>query len=235
MNIIITGASKGIGFEIAKKFCSLENHKIVAISRDNDRLQNLKVTCERNKNTSKIITIASDLNSILNDCSVLQGVIKNQFPQVDILINNAGLLINKPFDIIEEEDKNRIFNTNFFIPAKLIECILPFLNIPSHIVNIGSMGGYQGSSKFPGLSYYSASKAALASLTECLAEEYKEKSIFFNCLALGAVQTEMFKEAFQGYKAPLNAQEMAEFIVDFSLNGYKYFNGKILPVSISTP
>ena len=106
---------------------------------------------------------------------------------------------------------------------------------PTHVVNIGSMGGVQGSVKFPGLSIYSASKAALATLTECLAAEYPDKNIYFNCLALGAVQTEMFDEAFPGYKAPLTADEAAEFITDFALNGYKYFNGKIIPVSLSIP
>jgi NAD(P)-dependent dehydrogenase (short-subunit alcohol dehydrogenase family) len=75
----------------------------------------------------------------------------------------------------------------------------------------------------------------LACLTECLAEEFKEKNIAFNCLALGAVQTEMLVEAFPGYKAPLTAEEMAEFIMSFSLDGQKYLNGKIIPVSMSTP
>jgi NAD(P)-dependent dehydrogenase (short-subunit alcohol dehydrogenase family) len=97
------------------------------------------------------------------------------------------------------------------------------------------MGGYQGSVKFKGLSLYSATKAAIASLTECLATEYTNKNIFFNCLALGAVQTEMLNEVFPGYIAPLSAKEMAGFISQFAINGYKYFNGKVLPVSVSTP
>jgi len=106
---------------------------------------------------------------------------------------------------------------------------------PSHVVNISSMGGFQGSMKFPGLSIYSATKAALASLTECLAEEFKKENVFFNALALGAVETEMLEEAFPGYKAPINADEIAEFIADFAFNGYNYMNGKIIPVSLSTP
>jgi len=235
MNIIITGASKGIGFELAKNFYKRGQHHIIAISRNKERLNTLKVTCESININSKIDIIATDLNSILLDTRILLQSIKQCFKKVDILINNAGLLINKSFNMIEEEEKKRIFNTNFFIPAKLTEVLIPFFNNPSHVINIGSMGGYQGSSKFPGLSYYSASKGALAILTECLAEEYKEKQIYFNCLALGSVQTEMLDKAFPGYKAPLLANEIAEFIADFAINGYKYFNGKILPVSISTP
>ena len=97
------------------------------------------------------------------------------------------------------------------------------------------MGGFQGSSKFPGLSAYSASKAALANLTECLAEELKEKNICANCLALGAVQTEMLETAFPGYVAPVKSREMASFIAYFATRGHQFYNGKILPVSVSTP
>jgi NAD(P)-dependent dehydrogenase (short-subunit alcohol dehydrogenase family) len=97
------------------------------------------------------------------------------------------------------------------------------------------MGGFQGSAKFPGLSFYSASKAALCCLTECLATELKDKSIKMNALALGSVQTEMLDKAFPGYKAPVKAEEIAEFITDFAINGHRYVNGKVLPVSLSTP
>jgi NAD(P)-dependent dehydrogenase (short-subunit alcohol dehydrogenase family) len=97
------------------------------------------------------------------------------------------------------------------------------------------MGGVQGSAKFAGLSAYSSSKAALCTLTECLAEELKLENISVNCLALGAVQTEMLSKAFPGYRAPLSASEMAEFIVQFARSGHYYFNGKILPVSSTTP
>ena len=97
------------------------------------------------------------------------------------------------------------------------------------------MGGVQGSMKFPGLAAYSSSKAAVITLTELLAEEYKESGVSFNVLALGAVQTEMLEEAFPGYKAPTSALEMAEYIHDFSLNGNKFYNGKLLQVSNTTP
>ncbi|MCH7657962.1 MAG: SDR family oxidoreductase [Bacteroidetes bacterium] len=156
---------------------------------------------------------------------------------VDILINNAGFLRNIAFAETNSDTAERTFNINFFVPAQLIRLLLPLMgkNSRSHIVNISSMGGVQGSAKFPGLAYYSASKAALACLTECLAEEYKEHNIAFNCLALGAAQTEMLEEAFPGYKAPVTAKEMAVLVSDFAVKGQKYFNGKIIPVSGSTP
>jgi NAD(P)-dependent dehydrogenase (short-subunit alcohol dehydrogenase family) len=128
-----------------------------------------------------------------------------------------------------------MIHVNLSAPARLIQCLLPMMKKGSHVVNISSMGGFQGSQKFPGLSIYSATKAGLASLTECLAEEYKGTGISFNCLALGATDTEMLNEAFPGYKAPFTAEEMASFIVDFALTKHKFMNGKIIPVTISTP
>jgi len=85
------------------------------------------------------------------------------------------------------------------------------------------------------MSLYSASKGALAILTESLAEELKEQNIRVNALALGAVQTEMLEEAFPGYQAAVTAEEMADFITDFALKAHSYINGKIIPVSLSTP
>jgi NAD(P)-dependent dehydrogenase (short-subunit alcohol dehydrogenase family) len=89
--------------------------------------------------------------------------------------------------------------------------------------------------KFAGLSAYSTSKAAVASLTELLAEEYKESGIAFNCLCLGAVQTEMLEKAFPGYQAPLNPVEVAKYIADFTQNAHNYLKGKIIPVSLTNP
>ncbi|HKR03686.1 MAG TPA: SDR family oxidoreductase, partial [Bacteroidia bacterium] len=152
-----------------------------------------------------------------------------------LLINNAGLLINKPFEELSETDWLNMYKVNVFGPVKIIKTILPLMGKTNktHIVNISSYGGFQGSSKFRGLSGYSSGKAALANLTECLAEEFKNKNISVNCLALGSVQTEMLAKAFPGYTAAVSPQQMAQFIVDFAFTGHNYFNGKILPVTLS--
>lgn len=177
----------------------------------------------------------------LSDLSDLEkefvSKVKALAPGIDGLINNAGQLINRPFTEVPAGAAKSLFDINFFVPAQLIRICLPLIEDSplKHIVNVSSMGGFQGSSKFPGLSYYSASKAALASLTECLAEELKETGIRINALALGSVQTEMLSEAFPGFKAPLAPAEMGRFFRWFILEGGHYFNGKILPVSVSTP
>lgn len=233
MNVLITGASKGIGREISKCFAKEGAIELYLLSRSESALKTLCEECRAINRNSNIHILKFNLNElnqnpvpVLKDCK-----------QLDILINNAGLLINKRFEDMEVFEIQEQMYTNFMAPALLIKQYMGIMGgtSPGHVVNIGSMGGFQGSAKFPGLSVYSATKAALASLTECLASEITDRNVFFNCLALGAVQTEMLQKAFPEFKAPVNAEQMAQFIVHFALNGYKYFNGKVLPVSLSTP
>lgn len=232
MLILVTGASKGIGFEMVKRFSKDPNNLIIAISRNTDTLNKLV----RDKNTHSILPIKADLTKTAQQQKIFK-TIKALNLQIDVLINNAGSIVNKPFEKISEKELHSVYATNVFAPFTLIQTLLPLMNTKNrtHIVNISSMGGFQGTAKFPGLSAYSSSKAALSGLTECLAEEFKTKNIAVNCLAIGAVQTEMLAKAFPGYKAPLKALQMAEFICNFALTGHLYFNGKIIPVSSTTP
>lgn len=224
-HVIITGTSRGIGLEMVKLFAKA-GHKVLALSRNAEPVEGLKL-----KNVHSIscdITREDSLEKV-------DAYIRSEWKNVDVLVNNAGALLNKPFLKSSVEEFKNIYNTNVFGVVGIIQKILPLMPASGHVVNISSMGGVQGSMKFAGLSAYSSSKGALITLTELLAEEYKENGPSFNVLALGAVQTEMLEEAFPGYKAPLSAIEMAEYIVEFSLNGQKYYNGKLLQVSNSTP
>ncbi len=232
MLILITGASKGIGFEMVKYFSQNTNHLVIGVSRNIEPITKYI----NQKNTNSVLAIKADVTKP-NDLKKILKSIKTLNLGLDIIINNAGSLINKPFEKITSKEIQEVYATNVFAPFALVQLMLPFMNQTkgSHIVNISSMGGFQGSSKFSGLSAYSSSKAALCGLTECLAEELKSKRISVNCLALGAVQTEMLSKAFPGYKVPTKPQTMAEFICNFALTGHLYFNGKILPVSSTTP
>ena len=224
-NIVITGTSRGIGFELAQQFAKA-GHQILALSRNTKPLDKVD-----HKN---ITTLAVDLSS---EKDILKAVsfIKTEWKHVDILINNAGKLINKPFTELTSLDFEEVYKVNVFAVAELTRQLIPFFTKESHVVTISSMGGIQGSMKFPGLAAYSSAKGAVITLSELLAEEYKEQQIAFNVLALGAVQTEMLEEAFPGYIAPLSAKEMANYIFDFALTGNKFYNGKVLQVSSSTP
>lgn len=229
--IIVTGAGKGIGFSLTKKLLEDSSCLVFAISRNRKQLLPLSDIF------SNLETIEYDLLNSLSDPKILVKQIEKKTSRIDVIVNNAGLLLKKPFSEMSTEEARKMLETNVLVPGILIRSFLPLLKKSQHphIVNIGSMGGVQGSVKFPGLHYYSASKGALAVLTECLAEELKPDKISVNCLALGSVQTEMLAQAFPDYQAPLTAEDMASLIAEFALNGYRFFNGKIIPVSSSVP
>lgn len=224
-NVVITGTSRGIGFELAKMFAN-NGHQVLAISRNTEPLSVI--------NHKNISALSVDLSNN-SDIEKVSKFVKNNWKKVDILINNAGKLINKPFTELSADDFLEVYKVNVFGVAELTKLMIPFLQKESHVVTISSMGGIQGSMKFPGLAAYSSAKGAVITLSELLAEEYKEQQIAFNVLALGAVQTEMLAEAFPDYKAPISAEEMADYIYNFSLTGNKLYNGKVLQVSSSTP
>ncbi len=234
MNIVITGASRGIGYQLCKQFVADGNHKVLALARSGKLLENLSNECRKMPGSEHLYCLEFDLSSA-NYTTHLIPFVKEKMLNVDVLINNAGLLINKTFSNFEDSDFDKIFDVNVKSIFKMVRDLLPFFNPAAHIVNMSSMGGVQGSAKFPGLSLYSASKGAVGILTECLAEELKEEGVSVNALAIGAVQTEMLSQAFPDYKAPLSADEMAGFIKYFALQGKNFFNGKVLPVSLSTP
>jgi 3-oxoacyl-[acyl-carrier protein] reductase len=233
MDVVITGASQGIGKALAYQFAKKGSVNIFLLARSGDQLHKIAHECEMANADARVIPIPYDLDRIITQDLPQQL----NSSHIDILINNAGNLMRKDFVAFEYEEIMAMIKTNFLVPAYLIRKTLGIMGgkQTTHVINIGSMAGFQGAKKFSGLSIYSASKAALASLTECLAEEFAAHNIFFNCLAIGSVQTQMLAKAFPGYQAPLSPPQVAEFIQEFALNGYKYFNGKILPVSITTP
>ncbi|MGN0022348.1 MAG: SDR family NAD(P)-dependent oxidoreductase [Sphingobacterium hotanense] len=234
-NIIVTGASSGIGFEAVLDLTANKDHKVIALARSADKLRKLhEIASSLNHDGGTLYPAQFDI-VYDNYPDSLVPFIQSKFEQVDILINNAGALINKPFLESTNEDFAQMLQSNLIGHINMIRHIAPLMKEGSHIVNISSMGGFQGSAKFPGLSAYSTSKAALAVLTECLAEEFKDKGIKVNCLALGSSQTEMFEAAFPGVEAGTLAFEMGRYIAEFAQNGHKYYNGKILPVANTTP
>ncbi|WP_136465107.1 SDR family NAD(P)-dependent oxidoreductase [Flagellimonas onchidii] len=223
-NIIITGTSRGIGFELVQLFAK-EGHRVLALSRNETPISNL--------NLPNVHTFPFDLSNPSDFKKVTDFL--QQWGGVDVLINNAGSLLNKPFLETSPSEFEEVYKVNVFGVAEMTRTVLPKMGKTGHVVTISSMGGVQGSMKFPGLSAYSSSKGAVITLTELWAEEFKETGPSFNVLAIGAVQTEMLAEAFPGYQAPVTALEMATYIKDFTLTGHKLYNGKLLQVSNSTP
>jgi len=223
--VIITGTSRGIGFELAQQFAK-NNFQVLALSRNQKPLDNLKL--------ENIDTLSVDVCN-QDNLQKVSKYLNEYWGDVDILIHNAGFLINKPFENLTKDDFLRVYDVNVFGVAALTQICIPYLKKGSHVVTISSMGGIQGSLKFPGLAAYSSAKGAVITLSELLAEEYKAQQIAFNVLAIGAVQTEMLAEAFPDYQASLKANEMADYIYNFATTANKFYNGKVLQVSNTTP
>lgn len=233
MNIIITGASRGIGYYAAINLADRCGNNILAIARSEEKLLELKNKIEAEHPSSNLDYLVFDF--FKGDFDTLENEIIKHFKQVDILINNAGSLVAKPFLEITSDDFDQSFSVNIKAAFRLSQIAVPIMKEGAHIVNVSSMGGVQGSVKFPGLSVYSASKGAISIFTESLAAELVEKGIKVNALAFGAVDTDMLRSAFPDFKAPLSAEEMGEYLAEFACSGAKYYNGKVLPVSVSTP
>lgn len=225
--VVIIGGSTGIGKALVQEAAKDPENQVLAFARNTDLMN------ESFRNLKNVSSHFLDLEKI--DGFEFEKKLK-EHKSIDILINNAGYLVNKSFEDLSNEDLNRSFKVNSIGIMEITRHCLPYLNNEfAHIVNISSMGAFQGSAKFPGLTAYSSSKAAICAFTEVFAEEYKNSSINMNCLCLGAVQTQMLEKAFPGFVADITPEDMATYIFDFAIKQGKFLNGKIIPVSLSTP
>jgi len=225
--VVICGASRGIGRALVSLLSTEKAIRLVVLSR------NIEALKHSFQGLMNVEFYAFDLEKDAEE------QLKNILPilgPIHALINNAGHLEKGKVTELSMELYRRCLQVNFLGPVNLIKTL--YYNLvegKGHVVNISTMGAYQGSVKFPELTAYAASKAALTNFTEVFAEEQKATGIRMNCLCLGAVNTEMLNEAFPGYQAPTSAEEMAKYIAEFTLNSGNLFNGKIIPVSSSTP
>lgn len=226
--ILITGASRGIGYETAL-FLAEKGHTVVATARSENKLKELSAKADK----GSIIPVVADLTNP-DDISKLSNTV-SEFNELDGLINNAGLVHREDFMDTDIEVFKKLMDVNVYGIVRLTKALKPMLKKGSHIVNISSMSGYQGSLKFGGLSAYGAAKAAVVGLSEVLSAEFAKDEISVNCLCIGAVQTEMLSEAFPGFEAPVSPQQMGSYIADFVLNAHQFYNGKVLPVALNDP
>jgi len=235
MNIVVTGASRGIGFHTVLRLAQIGNHHILAIARSIEGLKKLENEF-KNIESSKLSTISFDLSQ--KDYNNLIEQISDVFElengyKIDVLLNNAGYLVNKTFLELNDDDWQKTFEINLFAVARLTKVLFPYFNKKegTHIVNIASMGGVQGTEKFPGLSAYSASKGAVNILTEAMAKEFENENISVNSINPGAVQTEMLEQAFPDFRAKTQADDMAEYVANFITTAHQFMNGRLNQVS----
>lgn len=226
--IVVTGASRGIGYQTALKLAS-KGHTVIATARSGDKLRQLS---DKARNGT-IIPVSADLTSSADIQNIVEAAVNRD--GLHGLINNAGAVHREAFMDTDISAFQKLMDVNVYGIVRLVQALKPHLKKGSHIVNISSMSGYQGSLKFPGLSAYGAAKAAVIGLSEALSAEFAEDEIGVNCLAIGAVQTEMLAEAFTGFEAPVSPEQMGSYIAEFILSGHQLYNGKVLPVALNDP
>ena len=213
--ILVSGSSSGIGFAICEE-SKKQGHNVIGISRNiNSQAIELGI-----RSYSVDVTNQNQINELVNNLT-------SENITIDILINNAGLLIKDKFRDATDDAFKKVYDVNVFGLANLTRALLPIINTDGQVINISSIGGVNTSKKFPGLSAYASSKGALITLTEVLAEEYRSRPRF-NCLALGSVKTKMLAEAFPGYEAKIMPDEMAKQILDFAFDQNNTRNGEII-------
>ena len=213
--ILVSGSSSGIGLAICEEAKKM-GHSVIGISRNiNSQATELGI-----RSYSVDVTNQNQINELVNNLT-------SENITIDILINNAGLLIKDKFRDTTDDTFKKVYDVNIFGLANLTRALLPIINTDGQVINISSIGGVNTSKKFPGLSAYASSKGALITLTEVLAEEYRSRPRF-NCLALGSVKTKMLAEAFPGYEAKIMPDEMAKQILDFAFDQNNTRNGEII-------
>ena len=225
-NIFITGGNRGIGKGLVEIFS--ENNKVFFSARDKQKAKSV-IESIGNENIDYVIMDVADERNVLNGIDSL----KEKTDSIDILINNAGILIpglKHKIDAVETDDESilKTFNINTVGVLRVCKAVLPMMQPTSRIINISSgMGQMEGMAT--GSIAYRLSKSALNALTIVLSQELSSKDIKVNAICPGWVQTDM-----GGYEATLTVKESVESIKKFALsddfpNGKFLRHGEILP------
>jgi NAD(P)-dependent dehydrogenase (short-subunit alcohol dehydrogenase family) len=226
--VLISGVSQGIGKQLVITFLK-KGYRVLGYSRKSlDEIDYIK---------DLPLPIKKHYNHFYGAISTLDEQISiKQLGKIDYLINNAAELIKKPADQVSKEDFHQSFEVNTIQPFLLIKFLkeADLFSFNAHVVQISSVGGVVGSKKIPGLLSYSASKAALISITESLQAEWGG-ALTFNALALGAVDTAMFKKAFFDSYTEISDVEMADWIFRFTVNSGQIMAGQVVQVKKYDP
>ena len=225
-NIFITGGNRGIGKGLVEIFS--ENNKVFFSARDKQKANSV-IESIGNENIDYVIMDVADERNVLNGIESL----KEKTGSIDILINNAGILIpglKHKIDAVETDDESilKTFNINTVGVLRVCKAVLPMMQPTSRIINISSgMGQMEGMAT--GSIAYRLSKSALNALTIVLSQELSSRDIKVNAICPGWVQTDM-----GGYEATLTVKESVESIKKFALsdnfpNGKFLRHGEILP------
>lgn len=210
--VMITGGAKGIGRACAEAFLQ-RGASVSLISRTAAELDAAKSSL-----SGKVVTHCGDISDPKVVTAWFQ-LTQKELGSPMVLVNNAATFLNKPITEQTLEDWERVIRINltgtFLCAQEFFRCAKEKTGKRS-IINISSLAGIRGTDKFPGLSSYVASKFGVVGLTEALAVEGKALGVRVNCIAPGAVDTEMLRKAVPQLKAEATPADIAKIIVFLS-------------------
>jgi NAD(P)-dependent dehydrogenase (short-subunit alcohol dehydrogenase family) len=187
--VLITGANKGIGFEMARQLVQ-KNFQVFITGRNEGRLTTALAKLQNgNFKADMILMDVSNEDSIFNAATTFS----NKRIQLDVLINNAGIIEKQDRSLVDQDFsgfKNTL-NTNAFGALQVVRSFLPFMNNPARIINISSGGGSMSDPVGGWSPAYCVSKSLLNAITRHLAYELVGKNISVNAVCPGWVRTDM--------------------------------------------
>lgn len=233
---IITGGSRGIGKEIAKKFAK-ENYNLV-INYVSEKTNTEELKKEFEELGAEVLFIKTNVTSY-EECEKMAKDAINQFGKIDVLVNNAGVTKDSLLLRMKEEDFDTVINVNLKGTFNVTKACIPYMmkKKSGKIVNISSVVGISGNS---GQANYAASKAGIIGFTKSVAKELASRNILANCVAPGYIATDMTNGLSDAVKEGINNQiplkrvgmpeEVAKAVYFLAGEENSYITGQVLNV-----
>lgn len=231
---LITGGSRGIGKEIAKKFASNNYNLVINYVSDNTDLEGL----EKEFENTDVLFIKADVTNYESCENMVNEAIK-KFGRIDVLVNNAGITKDNLLMRMKEEDFDKVININLKGIFNMTKIVTPYMMKQRYgkIVSISSVVGVTGNA---GQSNYAASKAGIIGFTKSIARELASRNILANCIAPGFIKTDMTDVLSDAVKESIHAQiplkkmgepkEVANAVYFLASEENSYITGQVLNV-----
>lgn len=231
---LITGGSRGIGKEIAKKFASNNYNLVINYVSDNTDLEGLKKEFEN----TEVLFVKADVTNYESCENMVNEAIK-EFGRIDVLVNNAGITKDNLLMRMKEDDFDKVININLKGTFNMTKIVTPYMMKQRYgkIVSISSVVGVTGNA---GQSNYAASKAGIIGFTKSVARELASRNILANCIAPGFIKTDMTDVLSDAVKESIHVQiplkkmgepqEVANAVYFLASEENSYITGQVLNV-----
>ena len=233
---LITGGTRGIGREIAKKFAKEGCNLVLNYVSDNTDVE--KIKSEFNEYGIDVLVLKADV-SVFSDCENLVKEAIAKFGKIDILVNNAGITKDTLIAMMKEDAFDKVIDVNLKGTFNVTKNVIPYMmkQRSGKIVNISSVVGIGGNA---GQANYAASKAGIIGFTKSVAKELASRNILANCVAPGFIKTDMTDVLSDSVKESINAQiplkkmgtaeEVAKAVYFLGNEENTYITGQVLNV-----